>query len=75
MTSSGISSGSSNANGSIGTNAETLAIHLHSREIEVRSVVSRRHIATFNEQGGSSMLAQGQRGDPVPTSKESITNS
>ena len=47
-------------------NAETLAVHLHRGKLEVWSVVFRRHIATFSEPDGSSMLAQGQRRDPVP---------
>ena len=43
--------------------AATRAVQLHKGRLEVRSDVFRRHIATFSEPDGSSMLAQGQRGD------------
>ena len=46
--------------------AETRAVHLHRGRLEVWSDVFRRHIATFSEPDGSSMLAQGQRLDPAP---------
>ena len=47
-------------------NAETLAVHLRRGKLEVWSEVFRRHIATFSEPDGSSMLTQRQRLDPAP---------
>ena len=46
-------------------NAETLAVHLHGGRLEIWSESFRRHITTFNEPDGSSMLTQGQRRDLV----------
>ena len=47
-------------------NAETLAVHLHRGRLEIWSESFRRHITTFSEPDGSSMLTQGQRRDLVP---------